>query len=729
MLLKNIGIITAFVLIGFSNIFGQSDTILKKLVLEHITVKAYRQNLSIKQLSDVHNTYIISGRKNEVINVGNLPTNYAEKTGRQLFAKVPGAFVYDMDGSGNQINVATRGLDPHRSWEFNVRQNGVVINSDLYGYPASHYSMPMEAVKNIEMVRGTAALQYGAEFGGMMNYVLKSADTTRILGIESISSVGSFGLLSSYNAIGGKNGKFTYFGYYYRRVSDGYRKNAHSSADAQFVSLGYDFSSKINLKFELGRSNYLYQNPGPLNDSMFLADPRQSTRARSFYSPEIFVPSINFNYIINENTTLNWIVSGVFGQRKSVLFEGFADRQDIINPSTNQYSARVVDIDDFNTKTSELRFLHKYNLGNKRSTVSMGIRYFNNDMNRKQRGQGSKGTDYDLTVTGPFGRDMNYISKSIAFSIENLIYFTDKFSISPGFRYEHGQTDMTGYISYLDPNDVPNTIKHRIAVFGINTQYKINAQNRIYGGISQAYRPVLFKDIIPGSTLERANKDLKNAFGYNAEIGLSGYAGGILKYDITFFDLQYNNRLGNLVRQDDDGTNFIYKTNIGNSRTVGLEMYGEVFPFKSENFSVSFFTSTSWMNGVYTKASIAVGSENIDISNNKLESVPQLISRNGVNLGYKGLYTTLQYSYVSESYSDPKNTETPTANGANGIVPSYGLLDFNTSLVVKSNVTLRFGINNMLNLQYFTKRPLFYPGPGVWSSDGRSIFMSFGIKI
>jgi Fe(3+) dicitrate transport protein len=158
-------------------------------------------------------------------------------------------------------------------------------------------------------------------------------------------------------------------------------------------------------------------------------------------------------------------------------------------------------------------------------------------------------------------------------------------------------------------------------------------------------------------------------------------------------------------------------------------MYGEVFPFKSENFSVSFFTSTSWMNGVYTKASIAVGSENIDISNNKLESVPQLISRNGVNLGYKGLYTTLQYSYVSESYSDPKNTETPTANGANGIVPSYGLLDFNTSLVVKSNVTLRFGINNMLNLQYFTKRPLFYPGPGVWSSDGRSIFMSFGIKI
>ena len=60
-----------------------------------------------------------------------------------------------MDGSGNQINISTRGLDPHRGWEFNIRKDGVVTNSDMYGYPASHYSMPMEAIQNIELVRGT----------------------------------------------------------------------------------------------------------------------------------------------------------------------------------------------------------------------------------------------------------------------------------------------------------------------------------------------------------------------------------------------------------------------------------------------------------------------------------------------------------------------------------------------------------------------------------------------
>lgn len=70
-----------------------------------------------------------------------MAANLAEKTGRQIFAKIPGAFIYDMDGSGNQVNISTRGLDPHRSWEYNIRQNGIMINSDLYGYPASHYSL------------------------------------------------------------------------------------------------------------------------------------------------------------------------------------------------------------------------------------------------------------------------------------------------------------------------------------------------------------------------------------------------------------------------------------------------------------------------------------------------------------------------------------------------------------------------------------------------------------
>ncbi|MEI9944007.1 MAG: TonB-dependent receptor plug domain-containing protein [Chitinophagaceae bacterium] len=98
--------------------------------------------------------------------------------------KYPGVFIYDMDGSGNQINIAARGLDPHRGWEFNNRKDGIITNSDMYGYPASHYSMPLESIARIELVRGTGSLQYGAQFGGMLNYVTKQGDTTRPFSFE-----------------------------------------------------------------------------------------------------------------------------------------------------------------------------------------------------------------------------------------------------------------------------------------------------------------------------------------------------------------------------------------------------------------------------------------------------------------------------------------------------------------------------------------------------------------
>jgi len=705
---------------------AQVDT-MKSIDLENIVVKGYRFNEVTTKLPDVHETYIIGGRKSVVLPVTDLPANLAEKTGRQIFAKIPGAFIYDMDGSGNQVNFSTRGLDAHRSWEYNIRQNGVMINSDIYGYPASHYSMPMEAIKNIEIVQGTAALQYGAEFGGMINYVTKSADTTRPISFESINTVGSYGLFSSYNALGGKVGKLTYYTYYQRRVSDGYRENATSDASAQFASLQYDFSSRLNLKFEIGRSEYLYRIPGPLTDSMFYADPQQSTRTRNYFNPDIYVPSLTLNWQVNPATTVQWIVSGLFGSRNSVEFEGFATKADVIDPVTLQYAPRTVNIDNFNSRTSELRILHQYTLGAMRSVVSAGLRYFNNDMHRRQQGKGTTGSDYDLSITGEFGRDMYYKSQSIAVSVENMLYVTPRWSVSPGFRYELGDTDMTGYISYLDPAEVPNHIEHKIPAFGINSKYNIGEATSIYAGISQAYRPVLFKDIIPASSLERANKDLEDAFGYNAEFGITGRSSSWLKYELTFFRLVYKNKLGNTI-QEQDGVEYIYKTNIGNSETNGIELFAEVAPIQTRDLYLSFYTSTSLMKAVYADAAIASNGENVDISGNEVESVPRWISRNGLNVGYKNLRGTLQYSYVAESFSDPTNVVEPTTNGARGIVPSYGLLDLNFSFRFADHFILRAGINNLLDNQYFTKRPLFYPGPGVWSSDGRSVVVSLGVK-
>lgn len=707
---------------------AQKDTT-KPKELKEVTIKAWMRR-DINRLPDEQNGFLNSGKKSEVVTIGATNANIAIKTGRQLFAKIPGVFVYDMDGSGNQLNISTRGLDPHRSWEFNIRQNGVLINSDMYGYPASHYSAPMESYEKIELIRGTGSLQYGAQFGGMINYVSKKPDTSKAFTFESYNTAGSFGLLSTYNAISGTNKKFSYYAYYYRRHSSGYRKNSQSDADAQFVQLQYQFNEKILLKAEFGRSKYLYQIPGPLNDSMFYTDPTTSTRSRNYFSPDIYVPSLALNWKISNKTKAIITTSGIFGNRSSVQFDAFANVQDAIDPATVNYKNRQVDIDRFNSRTLEFRLLHDYSIGKVKSKLSVGTVYMNNDLHRQQLGKGTTGTDYDLTLVEPgFGRDIHFKTGNIALFAENLFQINPRWTISPGIRFETGKSKMNGVIKYYTVNPLPTTIKHDFVLVGVSSQYLLAIENTMYGGISQAYRPVIFKDIVPASTYEQIDKNLKDASGYNAEIGIRGKLLNHLQYDISYFRIIYNNRLGTLVLQNNSGQSYTYKTNIGNSRTNGLEVFVQYkFPL-TNNLFAGLFTSTAYMDAKYTTGQVSTGTSNKSISGNKVEAVPKWISRNGLDILYKGFSCTILYSYTSSTFSDALNTVTPPASGAKGFTPAYSIWDFNASLRTNSHFTIRTGINNLFDKQYFTKRPTFYPGPGIWPGDGRNVYVTLGIKL
>jgi len=706
-----------------------TDT-LRTRSLREINIRAERS--TIERLPQTNGAYLWAGKKTEVIQLQNLDANIAEKTPRQIFAKVPGVFVYDMDGTGNQTNISTRGLDPHRGWEFNIRANGILTNSDIYGYPASHFSLPMEAIGRIELVRGTGALQYGAQFGGMLNYVLKTPDTTKTIGLESINSVGSYGLLSSYNAVGGKVGKVQYYAFYSKRVSSGYRQNSDSDYDGQGAVLKYMPSANLALRAELLRSNYTYQIPGPLTDAMFAADPRQSIRSRNYFNPEIYVPSLSADWKIAARTRLSWTASAVLGERRSVQFDRTANIVDAINPATLAYAPRVVDIDHFNSYNTELRLLHEYGFLGKTSTLTAAVQYIHNDLNRRQQGRGTGGTDFDLSIDPAFGwgRNLWLRSRNVAFSLENKFQISQKLSISPGVRYESGNSKLSGTTTYYDDDrDLPNTVQRNFPLFGINSEYVLNRRQMLYAGFSQAYRPVIFKDIIPGTAYEKVDKNLEDAYGYNAELGWRGAAGGF-KWDVSAFALQYNNRLGNLAQYEAERDTFIlYRTNIGDSRTYGLEMFVEYgFRLGSRSY-LSIFTSTSFFDAEYLGDSIRVnGQQNRSIAGKQVESVPQWISRNGLNFRCKNLSASLLYSYTAKSFADPLNTVEPSVTGGVGVVPAYALLDLNTTYRVR-NLTFRLSINNLMDKQYFTKRPTFYPGAGVWPSDGRSVAVSVGIRV
>lgn len=708
--------------------------------LPSVTVRDRARGGSVRAAPDVGGpalggVMLTAGAKSEIVQVAGSTGNLAEKTGRQLFAQVPGVFVYDMDGGGNQLNVATRGLDPHRSWEINVRQDGVLVNSDLYGYPASHYSPALEGVERVALVRGTAALQYGAQFGGVLDYVTRVPDSTRAASWESRSSAGSYGLLSTWHAVGGTVGRLGYLVSGSARRSDGYRRDAASDYDAELGRVTYRMSPTLGLRAQLGRSAYTHQIPGPLTDSMFAADPRASTRSRNFFRPVIWVPSLTATWEPAPTTRLVAQTSALLGRRNSVQVAGFATTPDLPNPATGAWSNRQVDVDRFGSTTTELRLVHGYTIGGKPQTLAAGAVVSANRMRRQGVGRGTTGHDYDLTLTGDFARDVTFTSRAVALYAEQAVQLTPRWVVVPGLRVERGRTRMDGRLAYYDPADVPRRVRHDFPLFGLRTTYRLPAGAtrpigiEWYGGWAQAYRPQILKDLLPESAIERTDPGIRDARGWTLEGGVRG-AWRALGFDVGGYEVRVDNRFGTVVRADAaTGEPYVYKTNVGATRTRGLELRVDAPLATREAVSLRAFTAAALTDATYRSGSMVdggVGGANRPLRGNDVEAVPPWIVRSGLTAtgtlaGGRTWSATLLTSYTGASFADALNTVAASANGARGRVPAHTLVDLDAGMPVTSWLRVGGGVSNAFDVRYFTKRPTFYPGPGVWPSDGRAL--------
>jgi Fe(3+) dicitrate transport protein len=586
--------------------------------------------VDIDRLPDIRGTAIFAGKKNEVIDVQSLDANVTQRNPRQIFAKVPGVFVYDMDGTGNQLNIATRGLDPHRGWEFNIRMDGFITNSDMYAYPASHFSIPMEAVERVELVRGTGALQYGAQFGGLLNYVVREAGPEEGVRFETVNSGGSFGTIATYDAISARFGKSDLYAYYSKRVSDGYRDSSETDAEYYGIRFNRALGDKVRLTAGYAWSEYRVQLAGPLTDAMFEANPRRATRSRNYYSPDIYVPSVGVEWTPNDATTIAWSASAVRGQRSSVMFDRAADIVDVLNTATQSYANRQVDIDTYDSVTTAVKALRRYRFAGREHAVTVGVEYMDNDTNRRQLGFGTTGTDYNLSLMQPgWGRDLHLESQNVALFLENRFALSQRWSLSPGFRIESGDSRFVGTIVGYDPALVPNTIRHDFTLLGVSAEYALRHGNA-YAGWSQAYRPVIFKDLIPGSPLERVDKNLDDGRGYTLEAGYRGRTER-LAWDVGVFELRYDNRMGTVAGFDASGF-YNLRTNIGDSRTRGAELFVQhVWPLRGGR-DLTAFTSTARLDGRYLDATARVGTINVAVDGNRVQSVPDWISRSGFTL-------------------------------------------------------------------------------------------------
>jgi Fe(3+) dicitrate transport protein len=717
-------------------------------MVEIVTRRA--EYFDIRRLRAVEGTSIYAGKKSEVVLLDQVVAGVASNTARQIYAQVVGLNIYENNDAGLQLSVGGRGLDPNRTSNFNTRQNGYDISADVLGYPESYYTPPAEALSEIQVIRGAASLQYGTQFGGLINFKTKTPNRNKKIEFESRQTIGSFGLLTSFNSLSGTAGKISYYTYFNYKKGNGYRPNSNFDSNNFYGFVSYKVNPKLELSLEATYLKYLAKQAGGLTDPLFNSTPRLSTRDRNWFEVDWKLIAAKLNYSISERSEFSMILFGLDAERNSLGFRGNpinlngnpVIEQDEKDNDGNYLLPRDLIKGNFNNGGLEARFLTRYKIWNKESVFLLGGKIYKSG-NTSLQGAGTNGTDANFTMASEQFPDyanqseFTFPNFNAALFGEHIFNASSRLTITPGFRFEYIKTQSNGTYRQVNFDNAGNPISNleleddrilsrKFLLAGVGFGYKLHRNSEFYANISQNYRSVTFSDIRVVSPTFKIDPNIQDEKGFTGDFGWRGRWKKFITFDLGGFALRYDNRIGIVL---DDRANRVRK-NIGTAFIYGIETYANWNIAESLTNS-KIFKFNLFINSAITGSEYIESSEN-NVEGNTVEFIPLTNIKTGIKAGYKNFLCSLQYSYLSSQFTDAENSQIPedsdVRNGVIGEIPAYGVWDFSSSLALH-RFTIEAGILNALDASYFTRRATGYPGPGIIPSDGRSVYLTLGVRI
>ena len=712
-------------------IFKKNTKVLSEVVIKGRKIKEFE----LKRLKDVEGTSIYAGKKTEVILVDQSMANLASNNARQIYNQISGLNIYQNDDAGLQLHIGGRGLDPNRTSNFNTRQNGYDISADVLGYPESYYTPPAESLSEIQIIRGAASLQYGTQFGGLINFKIKEPAYKKIEFV-SRNTIGSNNLFTNFSSLSGRNKKFSYYMYYNHKTGDGFRENSEYDSDNLYFHLGKKINNTTKISGELSYLTYLAKQAGGLSDFMFESNPLQSNRSRNWFNLDWLLYNFKLEKSFNKQSSLLFSFFGLNASRNTIGFR--SNRVDQVDPMNE----RDLITGDFKNFGLEVKFLKNYSLFKNKSVMVFGGKYYRSKTSSNQ-GPGSDKVNADFKFylssfpNYPNQSNYTYPNKNLALFGENIFYFNDNISITPGFRIENIETKSIGSYKQINVDAAGNVIYEKtflenrtnnrtFILFGLGTSYKLKNKLEIYSNISENYRSVTFADMSIINPAFLINPNIKDESGTTIDLGFRGIINDIISFDLTAFQMFYNNRIGFIQREFNDGSVKSERGNIGNANIYGLESNIDIdlnkLILNNDNSSLNYFINTALIDSKYIK------SKENGVVGKKVEFVPNINFKTGIKYGFENLVINVQYSYISRQFTDSSNSIKGNISGIIGEIPKYSLTDISLSYLLK-RIRLEYGINNLTNTFYFTRRATGYPGPGIIPSPPRNMYLTLQIKI
>ena len=637
-------------------------------------------------LPEVQGAKINVGKKTTILDLDTLPringNNY-----RQALAEAPGLVL--SEETSPLVSIGYRGLEPHRAQFTQVLKDGIPIHADQFGYPEAYYTPPLDTVDRIEFVRGGAALMYGPQPGGALNYVTHRPRPDRALSGATLHTFGSDDYYSTFSYLDGTSGRASYYGYYNQRKSDGPRSaNSDYKLSAWLGRVVLDANAASRWMLTAETYDEQHGEPGGLtfatgaNTVNYLADRRAPSRLFDRFDLDRKAASLVWERDFSTGMLVAraWGIDYVRASRRQGG-GGFGTLPVGAAAATN-----TIERQQFSTFGGEARVRFDWG-ADSRHVFTAGAQYHHTDSPRTD----ARGAAPDATSGVVQTKSQRGVTYTPVFA--EALFRLGALSVTPGVRLESIRQDVRETMNVAKMAAGRALVSREDAehepLFGLAVAYDLPAKAQAYANIAQSYRPMIFTQAVPNGATNVVNHDLEAGRAIQYELGYRARPLEGLVLDVSAFHLEFADQIGNFALPGGLST----VVNVGRAVHRGVEAGASYDLFRARGRPARSVLQL-YANALLLDAEFKEGAN----AGRTPQYAPGHLVRTGLvysrgNALKLGLTGTLS----ADSFADDGNT-------AQRYVPAYAVWDLTGEWRIP-NTPIRVigGVNNVFDEDYYSR--------------------------
>jgi Fe(3+) dicitrate transport protein len=641
----------------------------------------------------------------------------------EMLNRVPGITARQEQEGGARLDIGVRGLDPGRSRNLLVLEDGIPMSLNPYAEPDLYIAPQIERMRGIEVLKGSGSILFGpSTIGGVINFLTINPPARQTAAVQA--DYGSFNYKRGLVQYGDTFGSARYVIQGSYKAGDGFEALSFQTADV-FTKVAIDTSKTGQAILKLGfHDDSTYADDIGLTREMFAQNPGQASLAPyDWMHQRRYAASLIHEERIGDSTTIRTLIYAYETQRHwrrqnwertpynpddppagtSAGFQRFEGDFSVPGAGIFFLDSDTILDRTYDVAGIEPRLESRFTTGSVGHKLEYGARVLGETAEYQQ----SNGGLYDSN-SGAVQEQETHRTVAEATYVQDTMAFRENLLVTPGVRFEHADfrrvvqrepepgTAASPCPSGQStcPQDVNSAgnLSSTGVIPGVGMIYG-SRDNHLFGGIHYGWQPPrVASSFSPDGTPYPVSAQTA----INYEVGTRFAPSRWLRGEVTGFLISYENEViaGAANAGDNEGL-----TNGGPTRHVGAEAaavvgIGRAMGWKTTvdliarySLARATFVGGPYNGNIVPYAPLNTFSTVLDVSHPS---------------GFGGEVAF----YVTDSeYSDPNDTRAEDAAGVYGLIPAHTDLDGNLRYRhAPTGLSFRLSVKDALQDYYITER-------------------------